>query len=170
MLIQIPISICALVLSSSVELKTSYGVPPAVFVLKSQSVPLWPRINFPEVQSFGKQLLSSLHQQRWSIFQLDKPLQSSFGDGCGICAGTLLSVRQETDDESALHKAEEPGAIVFRQITTGRLCVYALCEEENGAAKRYREKTNRQNKCIHLEKLGDRGSILHSPRNQNHLL
>lgn len=54
--------------------------------------------------------------------------------------GTLLSVRQETDDKSVHHKAEEPGALVFRQIATGHLCVYVLCEEKNGTAKRYGER------------------------------
>lgn len=39
-----------------------------------------------------------------------------------------------------LYEAEEPGAIVFRQIATGHLCVHVLCEEENGTAKRYGER------------------------------
>lgn len=46
----------------------------------------------------------------------------------------------ETDDKSALHKAEEPGVIVFRQIATGHLCVHVLCDKANGTAKRYRER------------------------------
>lgn len=46
----------------------------------------------------------------------------------------------ETDDKSALRKAEELQAIVFRQIAPGHLCVRVLIEEENGAAKRYRKR------------------------------
>lgn len=44
-------------------------------------------------------------------------------------------MRLETDDKSALYKAEEPEAITFTQIATGHLCVYVFHDKGNGTSK-----------------------------------